>query len=538
MKQFITFTILLCYVASYSQRYSSQPERTAYVDSIIRSIDLFEPEPTSLKSLPSYVDNTLHKFFPPIFNQKGNSCSQASGIRYLFSYEMNYIRDRAADNSQNIYSYHYTWNCLNYANNVGSWYFDGFDIIIDNGCPSDSDFPDESVSDKQWMNGYDKYFRSMHNGIEKYEKIDASASDGVEKIKRYLTDHGDNSEFGGLLVFSAKTTNMKLKSYTGSSDTGISSIITAWGNGGDHAMTFAGFDDKVAIDLNNNGAIDDDERGALIAVNSWGSNWGDKGKYYMPYKLLKLGEWSGGIGNGDKYVYLVRAKHKTPELTAKLTFNYSVRSELKVEVGISNDLDATYPRYRKKFRMFNEKAGGVPLLGRTNENMEIGLDMSSLLEKIEDKENVKYFVRIFRSGNEGSGTIKSFEVLDYSTSDEVQTFESKDKNIQLSTGTTTLSIKRSNITDIVNDKKEDLTISPNPVEESCLIGLTSLNNQLKTISLFDLSGRLIDNIFTGEIYDNNNKVNYTPPQSIPDGTYIMKIETHDRVYSEKLIIKR
>ena len=39
------------------------------------------------QSLPSSVDNSKEKYFPPIFSQIGNSCSQASSIGYVFTYE-------------------------------------------------------------------------------------------------------------------------------------------------------------------------------------------------------------------------------------------------------------------------------------------------------------------------------------------------------------------------------------------------------------------------------------------------------------------
>ena len=47
--------------------------------------------------LPEGVDNSTLKYFPPVFSQLGNSCSQASGVRYVYTYELNRLLDRAAD---------------------------------------------------------------------------------------------------------------------------------------------------------------------------------------------------------------------------------------------------------------------------------------------------------------------------------------------------------------------------------------------------------------------------------------------------------
>ncbi|MFA6352439.1 MAG: hypothetical protein WCW86_08965, partial [Bacteroidales bacterium] len=50
------------------------------------------PEAYYLKSnptLPHKVDNSTLPFFPPVFNQFGYSCNQASSVGYVFTYEIN-----------------------------------------------------------------------------------------------------------------------------------------------------------------------------------------------------------------------------------------------------------------------------------------------------------------------------------------------------------------------------------------------------------------------------------------------------------------
>ena len=38
------------------------------------------------QELPQYVDNSVNKYFPPIIDQYGGSCAQASSIGYVFTY--------------------------------------------------------------------------------------------------------------------------------------------------------------------------------------------------------------------------------------------------------------------------------------------------------------------------------------------------------------------------------------------------------------------------------------------------------------------
>ena len=39
-------------------------------------------------TLPLSVDNSLLPYFPPLINQVGGSCAQASYIGYMYTYEM------------------------------------------------------------------------------------------------------------------------------------------------------------------------------------------------------------------------------------------------------------------------------------------------------------------------------------------------------------------------------------------------------------------------------------------------------------------
>lgn len=68
--------------------------------------------------LPSEVYNDELQYFPPVFNQKGNSCVQAAEISYTFSYEINRLRNVPAgvwisedpNDFVNVYHHLYTYN--------------------------------------------------------------------------------------------------------------------------------------------------------------------------------------------------------------------------------------------------------------------------------------------------------------------------------------------------------------------------------------------------------------------------------------------
>ena len=116
------------------------------------------------RELPDSLDNTQNQYFRPVFSQQGGSCGQASGVGYNFTYEINFERQLPADIPQNQYPTHYTWNFLNRGVGYGSWYWDGWEIIKSNGCPSVQTYGGMAAGGQsRWMSGYDNYSSGMLN---------------------------------------------------------------------------------------------------------------------------------------------------------------------------------------------------------------------------------------------------------------------------------------------------------------------------------------------------------------------------------------
>ena len=153
---------------------TAQPTRTYEVPKLtdeVRAIRAAAASWTPSKplegTLPASVDNSKLKYFPKVFEQKGGSCAQSSGIRYLFTYEMNRLLDRDAQASDaNTFSYFYTWNFLNDGIDQGGFAEQGLNIARQQGAMSLADFPDpSSYFSFKWASGYDKYTRAMQNRV-------------------------------------------------------------------------------------------------------------------------------------------------------------------------------------------------------------------------------------------------------------------------------------------------------------------------------------------------------------------------------------
>lgn len=110
---FITAAVVFQVAAVFAQPRKSYPVpvKTPEVQRLLDSRRQWQPRQRQV--LPSSVDNSVSEHFPDIFNQIGGSCAQSSGIRYMFTYEMNRYLNRKATAPDNVFSYFYTWNFLN-----------------------------------------------------------------------------------------------------------------------------------------------------------------------------------------------------------------------------------------------------------------------------------------------------------------------------------------------------------------------------------------------------------------------------------------
>ena len=394
------------------------------------------------------VDNSQKDWFRPIFHQDGGSCGQASGIGYLFTYEINRIRNLPAhlpQHKHNQYPTHYTWNYLNSGTGTGSWYYCGWDIIKDSGIPNVANygglwqFPEESPPCTKrrtvWVNGYEFYSTSLENKVDlEYLSINVSTPEGLQTLKHWLNDHGEGGETGGVANFAAVMPHFP-EDYgvipTESEEAG-KKIILAFGHAGYHAMTIVGYNDNIKYDFNGDGEFTNPEGnmaewevGALKVANSWGGTWptqSDSGFVYVPYRLLPPG--AGSISPNTVHVLKI-LEELTPKVTMRVKIQHPRRNKIEILTGVAEDPLATVPDLTQEYRPYRlyttypphiNGGGFLPMQGINDEPIEIELDVTSILNGVLPG---KFFLEINEYAPEPdstfNGQILDLTLVDYDT---------------------------------------------------------------------------------------------------------------------------
>jgi hypothetical protein len=488
-------------------------------DAAIAAMPLLEAAPQSglgkqmMLPPPDKIDNTTFPSFRPIFNQKGGSCAQASSIAYVYTYEINYLRELAANTADNQYPYDFTYNFTNSGSGSnGSMPEQGFGIVKALGVPNATLYGGFGLGKfNQWVSGYPIYLNAMTNRLSEFFRINVSTATGVAQMKQWLTDHQNGSSQGGCLVQAYNASGEKLVSIPANLPGAGQKIMYAFGNGGGHAVTIAGFNDSIrydynadgkysnTTDFNNDGKVDvkDWEIGAYLMVNSWGTSFGNSGKVWIPYRMLAV---TGGVWSSTLYGMKTQAvKTFKPLLTYKVVLSHSQRNLVRIRAGFANSATATAPTGTPKnfSNAFNYCGGVYPMQGINTNPIEIGLDVTDFMPNLTSGET-SLFLLVDSKG--GTGSIASFSLLDYTGGDTPVELICSQKNVNIPTGTTTLKITKT--------LKSLMVLTPNGGEKL-------ERGRTFPITWYD---RLTDNVKI-ELLKNNAVVSTIASSAPSSGTY-------------------
>lgn len=368
---------------------------------------------------PAYTDNSTKPWFPEIISQYGNSCAQASGIHYLYTYEVNRMLGRAADSDDNVFSYRHIWHFLNDGKNEGGFTSDGLELTKNGFAVTVADYGAKESTDwyYRWPSGYDKYLRALRYRTSSINTINLRTQSGIETLCQYMTDKGDGLEGGGIAGFSLSGDSWGVSHYEGPSATGYADIVNMTGTGGSHAMVLAGFDKEVEYDCNGNGIIEDDEKGAFILVNSWGSWWGSNGRAYIPWWYFMNEAENGGLTDSEADALVIGTVTYEPSTVFCVTMDYSSRNDLRFELGVADGAGADKPDMRSSVypRILCNQGGDLPLTGYSGGgSFQTVFDYTPKAVIADTMKAPCYFLTAIQTayGSVGTGSIREIEIRD------------------------------------------------------------------------------------------------------------------------------
>ena len=367
-------------------------------------------------TLPLAVDNSKNKFFPPIINQDGGSCAQASSIGYVFTYEINRLLDRnASASADNRFAYKFSWNMLNDGEDQGGFAEQGFYLAQRYGMMTESDYGNSGLYQFRWATGYDKYLRAMHYRVK--EILQFNAAD-IAALKRWLYDAADGSATGGLLTFSSQSSGWTINDhYDGPSKTGYHSLLTQLATTGAHAMTIVGYDDLVEFN-DPDGKM---HKGAFIVCNSWGTFSHDKGRFYLPYWFFTDHQHTDLSLSSQ--MQAVRVTTYEPKAVFKVKIKYNSRNDLSFGTAFRTDGNTTStPQYSYAQAFFNA-GGDHPMQGQYLGNeIEIAIDASNGVTAASADGDV-FFLAVKKAAigkTVGDGTVEAVSLVDYRGAEPVE----------------------------------------------------------------------------------------------------------------------
>lgn len=392
------------------------------------------------RPLPAAVDNSRTPFMTPIYSQSALECGQAASIAYTFSYETNCRRGTENNNYMRRYPTHFAWNFCNGGSSCGVSFLDTWEVIRTAGTPNVAEWGGwyDTGGPARWASGYSLYHSAMENRISEFLAIPVDSEEGLLTLKHWLDNHLCGDEHGGLANFySTHVPNgneeMLRQIPEGTPHAG-EWIVPALKSNVNHGQTIVGYNDSICWDYNGDGLYTNDrdlngdgvvnlrdwEVGAVIFCNSFGTGFANSGYCYLPYR--KLAELPDGGGIWNKTVYVVNVKDPvSPRLTYKATLTHSSRNKIKLQAGVAADLTATQPEHTIDWGVFNFQGGDHYMQGGESEDqktLELGLDVSRLLDFIEPGSSAKFFLQVIENdpNNEADGQIESFTVMDYAGS--------------------------------------------------------------------------------------------------------------------------
>ncbi|OYD13905.1 hypothetical protein CH330_09770, partial [candidate division WOR-3 bacterium JGI_Cruoil_03_51_56] len=320
----------------------------------------------------------LSSQMPPIGNQGSQGSCVAWAVGYCHKTHTEWIEHNWNVNlPSHQFSPAFIYNQINGGSDLGARFTDATQLICEQGGANLVDCPYNQNDYTTWPSESAYSHAIPFRGNASYV-IDVSNDAGINQVKQRL-NNGYTSVLG-IWVWS----NFD---HIGNFNN-IYCLADKYGsNRGGHAVTIVGYDDTLSTK---------DGQGAFKLANSWGTDWGASGYFWMSYIAVK----SSVMCHGQAY-YASDLIGYQPTLIGRVKITHAARDKMGIRLGVGS---RTSPLWSKDFRQWRRNKHNRPF---PNNNMVF--DMTGGEPHISGGATDTVFVRCIDDSQDGIiGTINFF----------------------------------------------------------------------------------------------------------------------------------